>query len=644
MSRLMKLDRAYLDKLKEHTIPQILAKQAEVLKDRVAIRKKSLGIWETVTWQEYLSFVRNVSLGLLSLGVERGEHVAIIMDNQPEWLFAELGTQAIGGITINLFTSSIPKELSVHINRFGSTIVFAQDQEQVDKLIEVRDELGDVRKVIYVDPTGMAFYKDPWLLSFRELLEKGKELDRKAPKLFEEELWKGKKDDVNLMIMTSGTTGIPKLAMLTHACFIDMAFKWIDSAPIEVGDNWISITPPAWIVDQMWGIGVSILSGMVMNFVETQETLSEDYREIGPAITITSSRFWEDLASKIRVKMEDSGWLKRKLYDIGLKKGVEVVEMESKGIPVPIHKRFMRTAFQHMVYRPLLDRVGCLQIKQAVTGGHPISPDVIKFFRAIGLNLKHGYGLTEGGGVFQVQPDGEVRPETVGKPLPTTEVRIGEDNEVLVRSPSLFIGYYKDEEATRKALRDGWLHTGDAGHIDEEGHLIIIGRKEEIMRLKGGDAFSPDFIETRLKFSPYIKEAVVFGEGREWVAGLICIDFGNVGSWAEARMIPYTTYTDLSQDPAVEELILSEVRRINNELPKPMRLRKITLLYKMLDADDEELTRTGKVRRKFVQEKYIDIIEAMYGEKKEIQVTGKVQYRDGHVGTITTSVRILDVE
>jgi long-chain acyl-CoA synthetase len=640
----MKLDRAYLDKLKEHTIPQILAKQAEVLKDRVAIRKKSLGIWETVTWQEYLSFVRNVSLGLLSLGVERGEHVAIIMDNQPEWLFAELGTQAIGGITINLFTSSIPKELSVHINRFGSTVVFAQDQEQVDKLIEVRDELGDVRKVIYVDPTGMAFYKDPWLLSFRELLEKGKELDRKNPKLFEEELWKGKKDDVNLMIMTSGTTGIPKLAMLTHACFIDMAFKWIDSAPIEVGDNWISITPPAWIVDQMWGIGVSILSGMVMNFVETQETLSEDYREIGPAITITSSRFWEDLASKIRVKMEDSGWLKRKLYDIGLKKGVEVVEMESKGIPVPIHKRFMRTAFQHMVYRPLLDRVGCLQIKQAVTGGHPISPDVIKFFRAIGLNLKHGYGLTEGGGVFQVQPDGEVRPETVGKPLPTTEVRIGEDNEVLVRSPSLFIGYYKDEEATRKALRDGWLHTGDAGHIDEEGHLIIIGRKEEIMRLKGGDAFSPDFIETRLKFSPYIKEAVVFGEGREWVAGLICIDFGNVGSWAEARMIPYTTYTDLSQDPAVEELILSEVRRINNELPKPMRLRKITLLYKMLDADDEELTRTGKVRRKFVQEKYIDIIEAMYGEKKEIQVTGKVQYRDGHVGTITTNVRILDVE
>ncbi len=644
MSRLMKLDKAYLDKLKEHTIPQILAKQAEVLKDRVAIRKKSLGIWETVTWQEYLSFVRSVSLGLLSLGVERGEHVAIIMDNQPEWLFAELGTQAIGGITINLFTSSIPKELSVHINRFGSTIVFAQDQEQVDKLIEVRDELGDVRKVIYVDPTGMAFYKDPWLLSFRELLEKGKELNRKNPKLFEEELWKGKKDDVNLMIMTSGTTGIPKLAMLTHACFIDMAFKWIDSAPIEVGDNWISITPPAWIVDQMWGIGVSILSGMVMNFVETQETLSEDYREIGPAITITSSRFWEDLASKIRVKMEDSGWLKRKLYDIGLKKGVEVVEMESKGIPVPIHKRFMRTAFQHMVYRPLLDRVGCLQIKQAVTGGHPISPDVIKFFRAIGLNLKHGYGLTEGGGVFQVQPDGEVRPETVGKPLPTTEVRIGEDNEVLVRSPSLFIGYYKDEEATRKALRDGWLHTGDAGHIDEEGHLIIIGRKEEIMRLKGGDAFSPDFIETRLKFSPYIKEAVVFGEGREWVAGLICIDFGNVGSWAEARMIPYTTYTDLSQDPAVEELILSEVRRINNELPKPMRLRKITLLYKMLDADDEELTRTGKVRRKFVQEKYIDIIEAMYGEKKEIQVTGKVQYRDGHVGTITTSVRILDVE
>ncbi len=640
----MRIDREYLSQLQMYTIPQILFKQAELLKDKVAIRKKSLGIWETITWQEYLQFVKHVALGLLSLGIKRGDHVAIIMDNQPEWLFSELGSQAIGAITLNLFTSSIAKEFSVLLNRFEAKIVFAQDQEQVDKLLEIREEIKNVTKVIYVDPTGMSFYDDPWLISFKELLELGKKLEEKEPDLFEKELWKGKKEDINLMIMTSGTTGIPKLAMLKHENFVDMAMKWIETAPINVGDNWISITPPAWIVDQMWGIGVAIMSGMVMNFPEMPETLSEDYREIGPTITITSSRFWEDLASKIRVKIDDSGFIKRKCYEWGLKIGGKVTDLESEKKPVPLHLRLLRAIFKYIVYRPLLDRVGCLHIKAAITGGHPISPDVIRFFRSMGLNLKHAYGLTEGCGVFQVQPDDEVKPETVGKPLPRTEIKISEDNEILVKSPSLFVGYYKDEEATKKALQDGYLRTGDAGYLDEDGHLIVIGRKEEIMRLKGGEAFSPDFIETRLKFSPYIKEAVVFGEGRDYVTGFICIDFGNVGSWAEARMIPYTTYTDLSQQKEVEELILSEVRRINNELPKPMRLKKILLLYKMLDPDDEELTRTGKVRRKFVYERYLDLVEAMYEGKKEIEVTGKVQYRDGHVGTITTKVRILDVE
>ncbi len=640
----MKLHRDYLYQLREFTIPQILFKQAELLKDKVAIRKKSLGIWKTVSWTEYLRFVKHVSLGLIFLGLRRGEHVSIIMDNEPEWLFAELGAQAMGAVTLNLFTSSIAKELSILINRFGAKVVFAQDQEQVDKLLEIREEIRDVRRVIYVDPTGMSSYDDPWLLSFKDLLELGRKMEEKEPELFEKELWKGRKDEINLMIMTSGTTGIPKLAMFRHQNFTDIALKWIESALLEVGDNWISITPPAWIVDQMWGIGVSIVSGMVMNFPETHETLSEDYREIGPSLTITSSRFWEDLASKIRVRIEDSGFIKRKIYEMGLKIGGMVIERELKRETVPIYLKVMRNLFKYILYRPLLDRIGCLHIRAAITGGHPISPEVIKFFRSIGLNLKHAYGLTEGCGVFQIQPDGEVKPETVGKPLPRTEIRISEDGEVLVKSPSLFAGYYKDEEATKKVLEDGWLHTGDAGYIDEDGHLIIIGRKEEIMRLQGGEVFSPDFIETRLKFSPYIKEAVVFGEGRPYVTGLICIDFENVGSWAESRMIAYTTYADLSRHGAVEELILSEVRRINNELPKPMRLKKIILLYKMLDPDDEELTRTGKVRRKFVYQRYIDLVESMYDGKDEIEITGRVQYRDGHVGTITTRLRILNVE
>jgi long-chain acyl-CoA synthetase len=290
-----------------------------------------------------------------------------------------------------------------------------------------------------------------------------------------------------------------------------------------------------------------------------------------------------------------------------------------------------------------MDRVGCLGFRAAYTGGHPISPEVIRFFRANGLNLKQCYGLTEAGGIFQVQPDGEVKPETVGVPLPGAEIKIMEDQEVLVASKSNFKGYYQNKEETDEVLKDGWFYTGDAGYLDDDGHLLIIGRKQDIMRTKEGEAFSPDFIETRLKFSPYIKEAVIWGEGELYLTAFVNIDFGNVGNWAEERKIPYTTYTDLSQQPAVEEMIRGEVREVNTQLPKPMRLAKIILLYKLLDADDEELTRTGKVRRKFVFEQYKDLIDAMYADKTELAVKGEVHYRDGHVGTIETTVRILPV-
>lgn len=646
VSRGKRFDQKTIESLSGYTLPQILFKQAKTLGTKqIAIREKMYGIWQTYTWQDYFQYSKQVALGLFSLGLKRGENVGIITDNHPEWLFSEMGAQAVGAITVNLFTSSIAKELMVMLNRIQATYVIAQDQEQVDKLLEVKDQLPHVRKVIYIDPTGMRTYAHhPWLMGFKDLLKLGDSLDKERPGLFEEELWKGKPEEVALMIMTSGTTGIPKLAMISHRSFTEIARKWVETAPIGIGDNWISITPTAWIVDQMWGMGVSPLTGMSMNFPETPETVMEDFREIGPAIIITSSRFWEDLASRIRVKIADSGWIKRKIFSLGEWIGGAVVDRESKKDPIPFYLKRLHWIASRLVYRPLLDRVGCAQIRAAVTGGHPISPDVIRFFRAKGLNLKHAYGLTEGGGVFQVQPDGEVKPETVGKPLPRTEVKIAEDQEVLVKTPSCFVGYYQDPEATQKALRDGWLHTGDAGYIDEDGHLLIIGRKEEIMRTKRGDAISCDFIETRLKFSPYIKEAVVFGEGRDYLTGFINIDFGNVGSWAEDRMIPYTTYTDLSQQPRVEELILKEVRQVNTQLPKPMRLRKIILLYKLLDADDEELTRTGKVRRKFVYDQYLNLIEAMYSDRDELEVTGKVRYRDGAVGTLTTKVRILTVE
>lgn len=640
-----RIDQETLSSLGQFTLPQILLRQSERLgAERIAIREKAYGIWQTYSWRDYFRYVKLVGLGLILLGHEKGENVGLILENDPEWLFAELGAQSVQGVVLPLFTSAVAKELVQGLNRIEAAYVFAQDQEQVDKLLACKEDLPHLKRVIYTDPTGMRTYVDnPWLISFRQLLDMGEELNKEQPELYNERVWEGKPDDIALMLMTSGTTGVPKLVMLSHINFTDMASKWIETAPIGIGDSWVSITPTAWIVDQMWGVGVTLCGGLAMNFPETFETASEDFRDIGPTVIITSSRFWEDLASEIRVKINDSGFIKRRLYNLFQNIGKEIVDLQSEKKEIPARLKALRWAGMRLVSRPLLDRVGCLNLRAAYTGGHPISPDVIRFFRANGLNLKQCYGLTETCGIFQVQPDEEVKPETVGKPLPGTEIKITEDQEVLVLSKSNFVGYYQDPEATAEALKDGWFRTGDAAYLDDDGHLIIIGRKQDIMRTREGEAFSPDFIETRLKFSPYIKEAVIWGEGKNYLTAFVNIDFGNVGNWAEERKIPYTTYTDLSQQPAVEELIRGEVTEVNNQLPDAMKLQKIILLYKLLDADDEELTRTGKVRRMFVFKQYKELIDAMYSDKTELPIKGQVRYRDGTVGTIETTVRILTV-
>ncbi len=624
------------------TLPQLLEAQAiRFGQVGAAIREKAYGIWQTYHWEDYFRYVKHTGLGLLALGYRRGESVGLITDNHPEWLFSELGAQAMGGITLNLFTSAVADELSTSLHRVQAAYVFVQDQEQVDKMRAVRKKLSHLRRVIYIDPTGMGSYRDdPWLLSFRDLLVMGEGLDHDRPNLFDGEMRQGKPDDTALMIQTSGTTGLPKLAMLSHRNLTAMGESWIRAVSIKPGENWISMSPPAWIVDQMWGLGVALLGGMTMNFPETPETVTEDFREIGPSRIITASRFWEELASRIRVRMSDAGWLKRRLFAGGELIGRVVLSRQIRKKPIPVWLRGIHRLASYIVYRPLLDRIGCANFLSAYTGGHPISPDVISFFRAIGLNLKQCYGLTEAGGIFQIQPDDEVKPETVGRTLPGVAIEIAEDQEVLVSSNTVFLGYYQDYQATEAAFTNGWLRTGDAGYLDHDGHLLIIGRKEEIIRNKSGEAFSPDFIETRLKFSPFIKEAVIFGEGRPYLTAMINIDFGNTGSWAEKKMIPYTTYMDLSQQSAVEELLLREVKKVNEQLPEVMKIRKFILLYKLLDADDDELTRTGKVRRRFVYGLYLKLIEAMYTAVKEVRVKGKIRYRDGQIGEIDTLVRV----
>jgi long-chain acyl-CoA synthetase len=628
------------------TLPQILAANSSEYGDKkTAVRDKSFGIWQKYTWADYYRYMEKTAAGFAALSLKRGESVCMIVENHPEWLFSAAAAHALGATTLNLFTSSIAEELNTSLHRINSPIVVVQDQEQTDKLLEIKDKLPYIKKVIYIDPTGMTSYEnDPWLISFAGLLEIGEKFLEGNKNFVEEEINKGRPDDIAVMIQTSGTTGIPKLAMLSHRNLISMAMQWTEANEIKPGENWISISPPAWIVDQMWCLGVAPQSAMTINFPETAETVLEDFRDIGPSLIITSSRFWEDMASSIRVKISDAGWLKRNLFYLGESVGKTVVEKTSKKMTIPVSLKILYKFMSTLVYRPLLDRLGCSHFRSAFTGGHPISPDVILFFRAIGLNLKQCYGLTEAGGIFQLQPDNEVKLETVGKPLPLTEVKIAEDQEVLVKSEAVFSGYYNDYETTQNAFLDGWLKTGDAGYVDADGHLLIIGRKEDIIRNKSGEAFSPDFIETRLKFSPYIKEAVIFGENRPFITAMINIDLGNVGNWAEERMIPYTTYMDLSQQTAVEELILKEVRQVNEQLPDLMKLKTFILLYKLLDADEEELTRTGKVRRRFVYGLYIKIIEAMYQKEKNVRVQGKVRYRDGRVGEIETTVNIIKVE
>ena len=629
----------------EYTLPQILMHQANNLgKDNIAIRSKAYGIWQSLTWSDYLNYTKKTALGLKTLGIQRSDKVGLIVENDPEWLFSELGAQSMGAVTVNFFTSSIAQEISSILKQIKARFVIVQDQEQVDKLLSVQQELSHIKKIVYIDPTGLRTYSDDSrLISFADLLKLGEQAMDEEPAIFEQELGKGKAGDIAHMLMTSGTTGQPKLVMLSHSNFTDMALKWLETASIGIGSKWVSISPPAWVVDQVWGAGVTLLGGLSMNFPENFETIEEDFREIGPDIIITSSLFWENLASKIRVKINDSGFIKRFLYNWTQKIGAEVIQRKTAEKQSGLGLTVLQWIASRLVSRPLMDRIGCLGFKEAYTGGHPISPDVIQFFRINGLNLKQCYGMTETCGIFQAQPDYQVKAETVGLPLPRTKIKITSDQEVLVKSPSNFHGYYQDQKATNEALQNGWFHTGDAGYLDDDGQLVIIGRKQDIMHTKNGEAFSPDFIETRLKFSPYIKEAVLWGEGQPYLSAFINIDFGNVGNWAENQKIPYTTYLDLSQQPEVENLIQNQVYMVNKNLPKPMRLVKIILLYKLLDADDQELTRTGKIRRKFVFSQYQNLIEAFYSEKTELPVKGQVNYRDGTVGVIEATVKILTI-
>ncbi|MGZ8446921.1 MAG: AMP-binding protein [Candidatus Deferrimicrobiaceae bacterium] len=626
------------------TFPKLLLRNAERLGDRkVAMREKEFGIWQEFTWKEYHDHVKYFSLGLISLGLSPGDKVAIIGDNRPEWVWAEVAAQAAGAIPLGLYQDSTLKEVAYVIDHSDSIFVVAEDQEQVDKILDMKEQLPKVRYVVYSDSRGMRGYKEPYLLDFTEVETFGRELEEKEPDLYAKKVAGGKMEDLALICYTSGTTGFPKGAMLSFRNLLMMAANLMEVDPKFENDEFVSFLPLAWIGEQMMCLSSALLTGFTVNFPEKPETVQENIREIGPNIMFSPPRIWENMTSTVQVKVMDASRLKRTMYYWALPVGYEYADtIFRKRNPGPLLKLKHRLAY-YLVFRALKDRLGLLGIRTASTGGAALGPDVFKFFNAMGVNLKQIYGQTEISGISCIHREGDINFDSVGKPIPETEIRISETGEILSRSSSVFLGYYKSPEETEKTLAGGWLHSGDAGYFTEDGQLIVIDRVKDVMHLTDGTRFSPQFIENKLKFSPYIKECVCLGHERDFIASMICIDYPNVGKWAESRRISYTTYTDLAGKGEVLELTAKEVDKVNATLPETTRIRRFLLLYKELDADDDELTRTRKVRRAFVGERYRHVIEGMYTGAASIPIDAVIKYQDGKTSQIRTTLAIRDL-
>ena len=595
------------------TIPRLLvAKARQYGSGKVALREKEYGIWQEVTWQQYYEHVCALCLGLVDLGLRRGDAVAVISGNRPEWLYTELAAQSAGAVPLGIFVDSLPHQVKFVLEHAEARFVVVEDQEQADKVLAVRHQLPRLEHIIVDDARGLEDYRHPMLISLRQLESLGRDLQARQPHLYEELIAKGEPSDVALLAYTSGTTGAPKAAMISHRNLLAMAVGATQVDPAYDTDEIVSFLPFAWVGEQLLSVAIALYAGATVNFPEKPETMRDDLREIGPHLMLAPPRVWEAMCSEYQVKIADAGFLKRTVARLALAIGYQVAERELNRRPIGTGWRLLERLAYLLAFRSLQDKFGIARVRYAYTGGAPLGPEIFKFFRAIGLNLKQVYGQTETAGICILHADGEVRAETVGKPTPGTEIRLSDTGEILIRAESVFLGYYKNPEATARALEDGWLHTGDAGLLDEEGHLVMIDRLNDVLPLADGSRFSPAFIENKLKFSPYVREAVVIGEDRPYIVALIQIDMGNVGSWAEAHRLPFTTFKDLSHKPEVYQLIAAEVARVNQDLPKVAQIRRFALFAKELDADDEELTRTQKVRRAMVSMKYKEMIEALY--------------------------------
>ncbi len=596
----------------QESVPATFFARAALHPRKVALRRKRLGLWESIPWEQYAEQARLVAHALMALGIEPGERVGLVGENRPEWLFADMGIQSVGAWTTGIYTTSSPEQVHYILEHAECRLFFVEGEEQLDKALEVRGRLPKLEHIVVLDPEGLRTFQDAQVLMWSEFLNLGRAHRAAHPDAVEDRLSRIRPDDVAVLIYTSGTTGPPKGAMLTHRNILWTAESLAGALGYRSADEVLSYLPLSHIAERLTSVLVPAGHGYTVNFVENLDTVLDNLREVAPTILFAVPRIWEKLYSAVDLHMREVDPVKRLAYRAAVAVGRRAAPYHQKGRPLPLGLGFLYGLCDALLLLPLRRRLGLHRMRWALSGGAPVSPDTLSYFWSIGVTVLQIYGQTEGSGPTTVHRVGDVRPETVGVPLPGVEVRLADDGEILFRGGNVFKGYFKDQAATTDAIREGWLYSGDVGTFDPDGHLRITDRKKDLFITAAGKNIAPQYIENKLKFSPYINDAVVIGDGQRYLVAMIVIDEENVTKWAQDRRLPFTTYTDLSQHEEIRDLIAREVEAVNKTLSSPEQVKKFTILPKRLYAEDGEVTPTLKVKRKAVMEKYGDLIRQLY--------------------------------
>ncbi len=600
--------------MKEDTLPKLFLRNRERYRGKVALREKDLGIWQRVTWQEYCEHVQHFALGLRALGLKKGDKLSILGDNCREWLYADLAAQCSSAVSVGIYPTDVASQVKYAIENSESRFVVVKDQEQTDKVLEVKANLPLLEKIIVIDMKGLKRYRDPMVISFKAVEEIGGEAHRKKPQLFEEMVGATRPEDIGIIVYTSGTTGQPKGAMISQRNVMSMIKGLSQVIPFRETDSFVSALPLCHIAERMFSLIFPLWAGCTVNFAESVATLQEDLKEISPTAFLNVPRIWEKMHSGIFIKMQDAIFFKRWIFRAMMPVGRRVAEYRLNSRQVPLHWRGLYALAYLLLFRALRNQLGLLDARIFVSGAAPLSPDIMRFYHAIGVPIRECYGMTEMSGISFIPRDGEIGVGgIVGKAIPGVTFKIAEDGEILQRGEPVFEGYYRNPEATKEAIRGGWLHTGDVGEVDEKGNLRITDRKKDIIITAGGKNIAPSEIENKLKFSPFVKEAIVIGDRRKYLTCLIQLELENVENWAQNNRIAYTNYKSLATHPEVKKLIAGEVEKVNSHFARVETIKKFTILEKELDPDDQEVTATMKVRRSMIEKKYQDLIGAMYG-------------------------------